>query len=121
MARLVAYGIGAVEPGHVRPRTRSGRAAGARARRLEDRRLERIEINEAFAAIALAVTKDSAYPRNRQCRGRRHRAWPSDRRDRRRADDAPAALDAARRHQPGIVTLCIGGGRASRWRSESGK
>ena len=58
MARLVAYGVGAVEPGMfglgpvpaVQPALdRAGWKTGD---------IERIEINEAFAAIAIAVTKD---------------------------------------------------------------
>ncbi len=58
MARLVAYGVGAVEPGMFglgpvpavkQALDRAGWKAGD---------IERIEINEAFAAIAIAVTKD---------------------------------------------------------------
>lgn len=58
MARLVAYGVGAVEPGMFgigpvpavrQALERAGWTAGD---------IERIEINEAFAAIALAVTRE---------------------------------------------------------------
>lgn len=58
MARLVAYGVGAVEPGMFglgpvpavkQALDRAGWKAGD---------IERIEINEAFAAISIAVTKD---------------------------------------------------------------
>ncbi len=58
MARLVAYGIGAVEPGMFglgpvpavrQALERAGWSVGD---------LERVEINEAFAAIAIAVTRD---------------------------------------------------------------
>src|SRR5487761_1473218 len=58
MARLVAYGIGAVEPGMF------GLGPVPAVRQALDRAgwktadIERIEINEAFAAIAIAVTKD---------------------------------------------------------------
>ncbi|MCZ8548143.1 acetyl-CoA C-acetyltransferase [Mesorhizobium qingshengii] len=58
MARLVAYGVGAVEPGMFgigpvpavrQALERTGWAVGD---------IERIEINEAFAAIAIAVTRE---------------------------------------------------------------
>jgi acetyl-CoA C-acetyltransferase len=58
MARLVAYGIGAVEPGMF------GLGPVPAVRQALDRAgwsiadVGRIEINEAFAAIAIAVTKD---------------------------------------------------------------
>ena len=58
MARLVAYGVGAVEPGMF------GLGPVPAVRQALDRAgwktgdIERIEINEAFAAIAIAVTKD---------------------------------------------------------------
>jgi acetyl-CoA C-acetyltransferase len=62
MARLVAYGIGAVEPGMFglgpvpavrQALERAGWSVGD---------IERIEINEAFAAIAIAVTRDLGLP-----------------------------------------------------------
>jgi acetyl-CoA C-acetyltransferase len=62
MARLVAYGVGAVEPGMFGlgpvPAVKQAldRAGWANAD------VERIEINEAFAAIVLAVTKDLGLP-----------------------------------------------------------
>jgi acetyl-CoA C-acetyltransferase len=58
MARLAAYGIGAVEPGMF------GLGPVPAVKQALDRagwetsEIERIEINEAFAAIAIAVTKD---------------------------------------------------------------
>ncbi len=58
MARLVAYGVGAVEPGMF------GLGPVPAVRQALDRAgwktgdIHRIEINEAFAAIAVAVTKD---------------------------------------------------------------
>ena len=58
MARVVAYGIGAVEPGMF------GLGPVPAVRQVLDRAgwksgdIQRIEINEAFAAIAIAVTKD---------------------------------------------------------------
>lgn len=58
MARIVAYGVGAVEPGMF------GLGPVPAVRQTLDRAswkiadIQRIEINEAFAAIAMAVTKD---------------------------------------------------------------
>jgi len=58
MARLVSYGIGAVEPGMfgLGPVPAVRQALARAGWKVGD--IERIEINEAFAAIALAVTKD---------------------------------------------------------------
>jgi acetyl-CoA C-acetyltransferase len=62
MARLVAYGVGAVEPGMF------GLGPVPAVKQALDRAgwtnadVERIEINEAFAAIVLAVTKDLGLP-----------------------------------------------------------
>ena len=64
MARFVAYGIGAVEPGMFglgpipavrQALERAGWSIGA---------VERIEINEAFAAIAIAVTRELGLPQD---------------------------------------------------------
>ena len=96
--RLVAYGIGAVEPGMfglgpvpaVREALeRAGWSVGD---------VERVEINEAFAAIALACLRELGFAgRHRQRGGRRHRPRPPDRRYRRGPDHPTAALDATRR------------------------
>ena len=58
MARLVAYGVGAVEPGMfgLGPVPAVKQALDRAGWKIAD--IERIEINEAFAAIAIAVTKD---------------------------------------------------------------
>jgi acetyl-CoA C-acetyltransferase len=58
MARLVAYGIGAVEPGMfgLGPAPAVKQALDRAGWKTAD--IQRIEINEAFAAIAIAVTKD---------------------------------------------------------------
>jgi len=58
MARLVSYGVGAVEPGMfgIGPVPAVRQALGRAAWKVKD--IERIEINEAFAAIALAVTQE---------------------------------------------------------------
>jgi len=57
-ARLVAYGVGAVEPGMfgIGPVPAVRRALGRAGWTIGD--VERIEINEAFAAIALAVLRE---------------------------------------------------------------
>jgi acetyl-CoA C-acetyltransferase len=58
MARLVAYGIGAVEPGMfgLGPVPAVKQALDRAGWKAAD--IQRIEINEAFAAIAIAVAKD---------------------------------------------------------------
>ncbi len=58
MARLVAYGIGPVEPGMfgLGPVPAVRQALDRAGWKIAD--IQRIEINEAFAAIAIAVTKD---------------------------------------------------------------
>jgi acetyl-CoA C-acetyltransferase len=58
MARLVAYGIGAVEPGMfgLGPVPAVKQALARAGWKVSD--VQRIEINEAFAAIAIAVAKD---------------------------------------------------------------
>jgi len=62
MARLVAYGIGAVEPGMfgLGPIPAVRQALDRAGWQTSD--IQRIEINEAFAAIAIAVTKDLGVP-----------------------------------------------------------
>jgi acetyl-CoA C-acetyltransferase len=58
VARLVAYGLGGVEPGMfgIGPVPAVRQALERAGWRLSD--VERVEINEAFAAIALAVTRE---------------------------------------------------------------
>jgi len=62
MARLVAYGVGAVEPGlfGLGPVPAVRQAMQRAGWQTKD--IERIEINEAFAAIALAVTRELGLP-----------------------------------------------------------
>lgn len=62
MARLAAYGIGAVEPGlfGLGPVPAVKQALGRAGWKTAD--VERIEINEAFAAIAIAVTRELGLP-----------------------------------------------------------
>jgi len=61
-ARLVSYGIAAVEPRHVRIGTGARRQAGFAARGWDIRSVERVEINEAFAAIAIVVARELGLP-----------------------------------------------------------
>jgi acetyl-CoA C-acetyltransferase len=58
MARLVSYGIGAVEPGMfgLGPVPAVKQALARAGWKVGD--IQRIEINEAFAAIAIAVTRE---------------------------------------------------------------
>ncbi len=62
MGRLVAYGLGAVEPGMfgLGPVPAVKQALDRASWKIAD--IERIEINEAFAAIAIAVMKDLGLP-----------------------------------------------------------
>ena len=62
MARLVSYGIAAVEPGMfgLGPIPAVQRALDRAGWRLGD--IERVEINEAFAAIAIVVTRELGLP-----------------------------------------------------------
>ena len=62
MARLVAYGVGAVEPGMfgLGPVPAVRQALDRAGWKTSD--VERIEINEAFAAIAIAVIRDLGLP-----------------------------------------------------------
>jgi acetyl-CoA C-acetyltransferase len=62
VARLVSYGIAAVEPGMfgLGPIPAVKLALERAAWRLSD--VERVEINEAFAAIAIAVTRELGLP-----------------------------------------------------------
>ena len=102
MARLVAYGIGAVEPGMfgLGPVPAVRQALDRAGWKIAD--IQRIEINEAFAAIAIAVTKDLGFASgHRQCGRWRHRTWPPDRRDGSGAHDASFAFNATRRDQQG--------------------
>ena len=97
-ARLVSYGIAAVEPGMFglgpvpavkQALQRAGWDIGS---------IERVEINEAFAAIAIVVTRELGLPGgHRQCRRRRYRPRPSDRGDGRGTDHQAYPLDAPRR------------------------
>ena len=61
-ARLVSYGIAAVEPGMfgLGPIPAVRQALGRAGWKLSD--IDRIEINEAFAAIAIAVTRELGLP-----------------------------------------------------------
>jgi acetyl-CoA C-acetyltransferase len=58
MARLVSYGVGAVEPGYfgLGPVPAVQQALARAGWTIDD--VERIEINEAFAAIAIAITRE---------------------------------------------------------------
>jgi len=111
-ARLVAYGIGAVEPGMfgLGPVPAVKQALERAAWKAGD--IERIEINEAFAAIAIAVTKDLGLPPEvvnveGGAIAHGHPIGASG------AVLATRLLHSMRRDGigKGIVTLCIGGGQ----------
>jgi acetyl-CoA C-acetyltransferase len=99
-ARLVSYGIAAVEPGMfgLGPIPAVRKALDRAGWKLGD--IERIEINEAFAAIAIVVTRELGLPEDIvNVEGGCHCAWPSDWSDGRGADDSPDSLHAPRRPQ----------------------
>lgn len=112
MARLAAYGIGAVEPGMF------GLGPVPAVKQALDRagwetsEIERIEINEAFATIAIAVTKDLGLgPETVNVQGgaiaHGHPIGASG------AVLTTRLLHSMQRDgiKKGIVTLCIGGGQ----------
>lgn len=112
MARLVAYGVGAVEPGifGLGPVPAVKQALDRAGWKVAD--VERIEINEAFAAIAIAVTKDLGLPGDivNVEGGAIAHGHP--------IGASGAVLTARLLHsmqrdgiKRGIVTLCIGGGQ----------
>ena len=112
MARLAGYGIGAVEPGFFglgpvpavrQALTRAGWAVGD---------VERVEINEAFAAIALACLREIGFPEDvvnveGGAIAHGHPIGASG------AVLATRLIHSMRRDgcKRGIVTLCIGGGQ----------
>ena len=112
MARLAAYGIGAVEPGMfgLGPVPAVKQALDRAGWKTSD--IERIEINEAFAAIAIAVTKDLGLgPETVNVEGgaiaHGHPIGASG------AVLTTRLLHSMQRDgiKKGIVTLCIGGGQ----------
>jgi acetyl-CoA C-acetyltransferase len=112
IGRLVAYGVGAVEPGMfgMGP-VPAVRQALERARwRLGD--VERVEINEAFAAVPLAVLRELGFPEDivNVDGGAISHGHPIGATG---AVLTTRLLHAMRREgiKRGIVTLCIGGGQ----------
>jgi acetyl-CoA C-acetyltransferase len=112
MARLVAYGVGAVEPGMfgLGPVPAVKQALDRAGWKTAD--IERIEINEAFAAISIAVTKDLGLPEDivNVEGGAIAHGHP--------IGASGAVLTTRLLHsmqrdgiKRGIVTLCIGGGQ----------
>ena len=112
MARLVAYGVGAVEPGMfgLGPVPAVKQAVDRAGWKTAD--IQRIEINEAFAAIAIAVTKDLGLDANvvNVEGGAIAHGHP--------IGASGAVLTTRLLHsmqrdgvKKGIVTLCIGGGQ----------
>ncbi|PJA59691.1 MAG: acetyl-CoA C-acyltransferase [Rhodobacterales bacterium CG_4_9_14_3_um_filter_71_31] len=112
MARLAAYGLGAVEPGMfgIGPVPAVRQALERAGWRVAD--VERIEINEAFAAIALAVHRELGLPLDvvNVEGGAIAHGHP--------IGASGAALTVRLLHsmardglKHGVVTLCIGGGQ----------
>jgi acetyl-CoA C-acetyltransferase len=122
LARLVAYGVGAVEPGMF------GLGPVPAVRQALDRAgwktvdIQRIEINEAFAAIAIAVTKDLGLSEDvvnveGGAIAHGHPIGASG------AVLTTRLLHSMRRDgiSKGVVTLCIGGGQGIALALESAK
>ena len=109
MARLVSYGIAAVEPGMfgLGPIPAVRQALDRAGWRLSD--IERVEINEAFAAIAIVVTRELGLPEDivNVEGGAIAHGHPS---DGCRSDDPPHPFDASRRSAAGPRDL------VHRWR-----
>lgn len=112
MARLVSYGVGAVEPGMfgLGPVPAVRQALERAGWRVGD--IERIEINEAFAAITLAVLRDLGLPEDvvnveGGAIAHGHPIGASG------AVLTTRLLHSMRRDglRRGVVTLCIGGGQ----------
>ena len=112
MAKLVAYGVGAVEPGMfgLGPVPAVKQALERAGWKTSD--IQRIEINEAFAAIAIAVAKDLGLPEDvvNVEGGAIAHGHP--------IGASGAVLTTRLLHsmqrdgiKRGIVTLCIGGGQ----------
>ena len=112
MARLVSYGVGAVEPGMfgLGPVPAVKQALERAGWKIAD--IQRIEINEAFAAIAIAVAKDLGLPEDvvNVEGGAIAHGHP--------IGASGAVLTTRLLHsmqrdgiKRGIVTLCIGGGQ----------
>jgi acetyl-CoA C-acetyltransferase len=112
MARLVSYGIGAVEPGFfgLGPVPAVRQALARAGWKVGD--VERVEINEAFAAIALACLRELGFPEDvvnveGGAIAHGHPIGASG------AVLATRLMHSMRRDglKRGIVTLCIGGGQ----------
>jgi acetyl-CoA C-acetyltransferase len=112
MARLVAFGVGAVEPGMfgIGPVPAVRQALDRAGWRVSD--VERIEINEAFAAIAIAVHRELGLPEDvvNVEGGAIAHGHPIGATG---AILTTRLLHSMRRDgiQRGVVTLCIGGGQ----------
>jgi acetyl-CoA C-acetyltransferase len=108
MARLLSYGVGAVEPGMFgfRPIPAVRQALDRAKWKISD--IERIEINEAFAAIASGDAGAGPIRGDRERRRRRHCSRASDWSDRSLTTRLLYSMkrDGITR---GVVTLCIGG------------
>jgi acetyl-CoA C-acetyltransferase len=86
-ARLVSYGIAAVEPGMFGLGPVPAVKQALQRAGWDIRSVERVEINEAFAAIAIVVARELGFSEDLvNIEGGGYRSWSPDRRDWRRAD-----------------------------------
>ena len=115
LARLVSWAAAGVPPRHGhRPGARDRAALERAGLTLAD--IDLIELNEAFAAQVLAVTREWGFDRRRLRPPERqrlgHLARPPGRRDRRRASwRRCCARWTAASARYGLETMCIGGGQ----------
>lgn len=101
-ARLVSHGVAAVEPGKFGIGPVPAVKLAVERANWKHTDIDRIEINEAFAAIALACLRQLELPEDIvNAEGRFDRPRPCHRSHGRCADRAHAAFDAARRIQTG--------------------
>lgn len=101
VARLVSYGIAAVEPGLL-PRPDPSGQTSPFARRLEPQRCRAYRNQRSLRRYnTCSYPGTRAAARHRECRWWRHRTRPSDRRDRCCADNPSSPFDASRRAQEG--------------------
>ena len=117
-ARLVSYGIAAVEPGMFGLGPVPAVKQALRRAGWDASSVERVEINEAFAAIAIVVARELGFGDDfvNVEGGAVAHGHPIGATG---AVLTTKIIHSMRRDglKRGLVTLCIGGGQASRWRS----
>ena len=112
MGRLVAYSYAGVDPKYMGIGPVPAVQALLEKTGLTLKDIDVFEVNEAFAAQALAVLREpGAAAGPHQPQRQRHLAGPPDRRDRLHPDDQGALRAASAPAGAALVTMCIGGGQ----------